>query len=1008
MLTKRIIPCLDIAEGRVVKGVHFVNLRDAGDPVEQARLYDAMGADELVFLDISATPEGRATVVNTVRRVANQVFIPLTVGGGIRSPDDMRHLLLAGADKVSVNSAAVRHPDLISQGAERFGSQCIVLAIDARRVSRENQKEDGSRQPFWEVCVDGGRTPTGLDAVAWAREGVQRGAGEILLTSMDADGTLSGYDLALTRQVVNAVPVPVIASGGAGKMEHFVQVLMEAGADAALAASLFHDGLMTIPDLKTYLARCGVPVREVALRWHRRKDGTRFPVEISGSYFEAGGRKTHVATIRDITERVRAEEALRTSEEWHRVLVDQSGDAIMTINSPTGTFGSANAAALKMFGARDSAQLTALAPWEISPERQPDGELSSDKARQALETALREGSNSFEWTHQRLDGKQFPASVKLSLVQMRGENFLHLVVRDISMEKQVLEALQERETNFRTFFETIDDLVVVASCEGRIQFTNTAYERKLGYTQQELTSLFVLDLHPKELQGQAREIFAAVLRGERSTCPLPLATKSGALIPVETRLWRGRWNGTDCLFGISKDLSAEQEAQQRFERLFRNNPAPMALSTVAQRKFADVNQAFLTTLGYALEEVIGRTSEELGLMPDTPQRAVLADQAQVAGRISRADVKVRCKDGRLLDCLLSGELTASHGQLFQLTVMMDVTVERNANAELQRTKDELERYFTSSLDLLCIADTSGRFLRLNPEWEKVLGYPAAELIGMSLLDLVHPDDQASTRKALAELDAQREVWNLENRYRAQDGQYRWIEWRAKPQGTNIYAVARDISQRKQIEQELRDANLQLTQAGALARELAEKAELANQAKSDFLANMSHEIRTPMNGVIGMTGLLLDTRLDSDQRRYAETLRDSGDALLSLINDILDFSKIEAGKLALEPIDFELGALLDDLVGMMAVRAAEKTIELTCTAAPEVPSWLHGDPGRLRQILVNLTGNAIKFTSNGQVSVRVHLLEARYGQVWLGFSVRDTGIGIPSDRVRPTLSEIQPN
>jgi cyclase len=264
MLTKRIIPCLDIADGRVVKGVHFVNLRDAGDPVEQAHLYDAMGADELVFLDISATAEGRATVIDTVRRVANQVFMPLTVGGGIRTSDDMRHLLLAGADKVSVNSAAIRYPNLLSEGAERFGSQCIVLAIDVRRViHRGNPMEAAPEEPFWEVFIDGGRTPTGLDAIAWAREGVERGAGEILLTSMDADGTLAGYDLALTHRVVNAVSVPVIASGGAGKMEHFAQVLIEAGADAALAASLFHDGVLTIPDLKTYLAQCHVPVRPI-------------------------------------------------------------------------------------------------------------------------------------------------------------------------------------------------------------------------------------------------------------------------------------------------------------------------------------------------------------------------------------------------------------------------------------------------------------------------------------------------------------------------------------------------------------------------------------------------------------------------------------------------------------------------------------------------------------------------------------------------------------------------
>jgi cyclase len=254
MLAKRIIPCLDIAEGRVVKGVHFVNLRDAGDPVEQAKIYDAAGADELVFLDISATPEGRATVVDTVRRVADQVFMPLAVGGGIRSTEDMRRLLLAGADKVSVNSAAVRNPALLSEGAARFGAQCVVLAIDARRSSAQTVDR-------WEVVVDGGRTPTGLDAIEWAVRGVDAGAGEILLTSMDADGTLNGYDIELTRAVAQAVAVPVIASGGAGSMAHFAEVLEDGQADAALAASLFHDGKLAIPELKQYLAARAIPVR---------------------------------------------------------------------------------------------------------------------------------------------------------------------------------------------------------------------------------------------------------------------------------------------------------------------------------------------------------------------------------------------------------------------------------------------------------------------------------------------------------------------------------------------------------------------------------------------------------------------------------------------------------------------------------------------------------------------------------------------------------------------------
>jgi len=249
MLAKRIIPCFDVANGRVVKGVNFVNLRDAGDPVAQAGVYNDERADELVFLDILASHEGRGTMVEMARRVADEVFIPFTIGGGIRSADDFRTLLLAGADKCSINSAAVRNPDLINEAAWRFGAQCVVVAIDARRHG------DG-----WRVYLNGGRVPTDLDAVAWAQEAAQRGAGEILLTSMDTDGTQDGYDLPLLRAVCSAVDIPVIASGGAGKLEHFYQAI-EAGASAVLAASVFHYKTFRVGEVKRYLASRGVPVR---------------------------------------------------------------------------------------------------------------------------------------------------------------------------------------------------------------------------------------------------------------------------------------------------------------------------------------------------------------------------------------------------------------------------------------------------------------------------------------------------------------------------------------------------------------------------------------------------------------------------------------------------------------------------------------------------------------------------------------------------------------------------
>ena len=281
MLAKRIIPCLDVHNGRVVKGINFLNLRDAGDPVEQAQIYDREGADELILLDITATHEGRATMLQVARAVAEQVYIPFTVGGGIRTVDDMRAMLRAGADKIGINSAAVAHPETITAGATEFGAQALVCAIDARRISAErrtNQSDTGyeiaspkwlsAEHPLaitpasqWEVYVRGGRVPTGIDAVKWAVEVAQRGAGEIMLTSMDGDGTKAGYDIELTRAVAEATNIPIIASGGAGTPAHFAAALTTGQAAAALAASLFHFRELSIGAVKTYLHQQGIPIR---------------------------------------------------------------------------------------------------------------------------------------------------------------------------------------------------------------------------------------------------------------------------------------------------------------------------------------------------------------------------------------------------------------------------------------------------------------------------------------------------------------------------------------------------------------------------------------------------------------------------------------------------------------------------------------------------------------------------------------------------------------------------
>jgi len=255
VLAKRIIPCLDVAEGRVVKGVQFLGLRDAGDPVEIARRYDAEGADEITFLDISASHEGRETMLHVVEQVADQVFIPLTVGGGIRTVEDVRRLLNAGADKVSINTAAVTHPDFVREASDKVGSQCIVVAIDAKRVSAEGEP------PRWEIFTHGGRKPTGLDAIEWARTMVDYGAGELLVTSMDRDGTRAGFDLELMARISDAVEVPVIASGGVGNLDHLTDGVLKGKADAVLAASIFHFGEYTVHQAKEHMAKAGIEVR---------------------------------------------------------------------------------------------------------------------------------------------------------------------------------------------------------------------------------------------------------------------------------------------------------------------------------------------------------------------------------------------------------------------------------------------------------------------------------------------------------------------------------------------------------------------------------------------------------------------------------------------------------------------------------------------------------------------------------------------------------------------------
>ncbi|WP_295399633.1 PAS domain S-box protein [uncultured Thiocystis sp.] len=472
------------------------------------------------------------------------------------------------------------------------------------------------------------------------------------------------------------------------------------------------------------------------------------------------------------------------------------------------------------------------------------------------------------------------------------------ISRDITDRWHAEEQLRESEANFRAFFESIDDLIFVATPLGRIRYLNPFAERTLGFRAADLTGLSLLDLHPAGRRQEARDILNAVLAGQRDRCPLPLVTRDGRLIPVESRIWHGQWDGLDCIFCVSKDLTAEMAAKADIER---------------ERR------------------------------------------------------------------LLAGILAGTHAGTWEWNV---------------RTGE----------------------LTLNARWAEMIGYTLEELAPHTIetwARFAHPDDlQTSSRLLQRHFRGELDYYECELRMCHKDGRWIWVldrgnvaERGAEGEPLSMFGTHQDITERKQAEillrektEELLASNLRLQDANDRANALALQAQAANAAKSDFLANMSHEIRTPMNGVIGMTGLLLDTPLNEEQHRYAENIRASGEALLTLINDILDFSKVEAGKLDLECLDFELSGLLDDFAATLAQRAQEKGLEFLCAAEPAVPTRLRGDPGRLRQILVNLVGNAIKFTPSGEIAVRVALASEDEREVLLRFEVRDTGIGIPPDKL----------
>jgi PAS domain S-box-containing protein len=621
------------------------------------------------------------------------------------------------------------------------------------------------------------------------------------------------------------------------------------------------------------------------------------------------------------------------------------------------------------------------------------------------------------------------------------------ISRNITSQKKAEDALRDSESNFRTFFETIDDLVVVATLEGRILFTNRALERSLGYRSDELSRMFVLDLHPQSLREEAAAIFTAMMKGEQTCCPLPLASKSGSLLPVETRIWIGKWNSQPCLFGLSKDLSAEQEAKQRFERLFRNNPNPMALSRLPEKRLEDVNKAFLQTMGYSLNEVIGKTTVELGIFPNPDEYHQAAGNILAQGNASEIDLRVRTKAGALLDGLFSGELIHSQGADYLLTVMIDITDRKKAEREVSRLltiqsaltalatqfvnvplekRNEAvdqslaimgeiiraDRAYLFSYDFArgtmsnthewCSPGTSPEIgnlqdvpLDLFPDWVK------AHRLGESVhIPRVQALPEENPLRQILDSQGIRSLITLPLIHRRTclgfvgfDAVREERSW--ETEGVSLLRVLAELYANFEMRQATE------TQTRALQSRLIEARDEAQEAargKSLFLANMSHEIRTPLNAILGYAQIMeRECRLCPTGRRLNAITR-SGEHLLKLITDLLELARSDGHAIILKPKDFDFYQLLDDVRLMNASRSRTHALPLELVHAEDVPRMICADAVKIRQILVNLAGNAMKFTEKGKV-VLTALVSARNpdGGLTLAVTVEDTGCGIqPGD------------